>query len=130
LAVFLAVFLMGVGFRCLVVFFGDRDVFCRFRYPAWVRALAVRMYCRGLSLRRVSEILREIGFRASYEAVRRWFLKAGESFPLTTRRRRGYLAVDERVIHSLAKKAYLWAAREIGSGEIIAVQVSRGRGDG
>jgi len=41
--------------------------------------LAVRLYHQGLSLRRVSEVLGElgVGWRFSHEALRRWYLKAG-----------------------------------------------------
>jgi transposase-like protein len=103
---------MGVGLDCLV------------------RVLAVKLCCGGLFLRKVSEILRDIGFRASYADVRNWFLKAGGFLPLTVRCWRGYVAVDETVIHSLARRTYLWTAREIRTWEAIAVQVSRGRGIG
>jgi transposase-like protein len=72
------------------------------------------MCCRGLSLRGVAEVLRGMGFRASYEAVGGWFHRAGEFFPLASRRGRGYVAVDESFIRRLAEKAYLWAARGIG----------------
>jgi len=90
--------------------------------------LAVRIRCKGLSLRGVAEVLHEIGFKTSYEAVRKWLSRAGEFFPLVDRHRMGHVAVDETVIRPLAKKAYLWAAREIGNDEVIAIQVSRGRG--
>jgi len=68
-------------------------------------------------------VLRGMGFRAGYGAVMRWFTKAGEFLLLTIRRRRGYVAVDERAVRSLAGRAYLWAAREIGTGEVIAVTI-------
>ena len=34
------------------------------------------------------------------------------------------------IVFNLTKKAYLWAAREVKSGEVIALQVTRGRGIG
>ncbi|MEM0500111.1 MAG: transposase, partial [Candidatus Korarchaeota archaeon] len=83
---------------------------------------------RGLSLRRVAGILCELGFQVSHESVRDWFHRAGEAFSLVDRRRRGPIAVDETVIRNLVRRAYLWAAREVGTGEVMAVQVSRGRG--
>ncbi|MEM0481424.1 MAG: hypothetical protein QXM16_00835 [Nitrososphaerota archaeon] len=73
---------------------------------------------RGLSLRGVAEVLGELGFRVSHQSVRGWFLRAGEAFSLVDRRRRGPI-----VIRNLVRRAYLWAAREV-----MAVQVSRGRG--
>ncbi|MEM4315418.1 MAG: hypothetical protein QXT66_03650, partial [Nitrososphaerota archaeon] len=64
------------------------------------------------------------------ESVRDWFQRAGEAFSLVDRRRRGPIAVDETVIRNLVRRAYLWAAREVGTGEVMSVQVSRGRGIG
>ena len=34
------------------------------------------------------------------------------------------------MVYDLAGKAYLWAAREVRSGEVVAIQVTRGRGVG
>lgn len=70
-----------------------------------VKALAVRLYSEGLSLRRDSEVLSEMGFHVSHESVRLWFHRAGDMLSSI-----------------LARRAYLWATREI-----IAIQVSRGR---
>jgi hypothetical protein len=41
-----------------------------------------------------------------------------------------FIAVDETVIFNLSGRAYLWAAREVRSGEVVAVQCPRGRGLG
>ncbi|MEM4296893.1 MAG: hypothetical protein QW815_00820 [Nitrososphaerota archaeon] len=51
-----------VGLGRLIGFFGDRDVFPRVRTPPWVRALGVRLYVEGLSLRGVAGMLGELGF--------------------------------------------------------------------
>jgi len=40
--------------------------------------LAVKTYVEGLSFRRVASILSELGFKASYEAVRDLFHAVGE----------------------------------------------------
>ncbi|MEM4315417.1 MAG: hypothetical protein QXT66_03645 [Nitrososphaerota archaeon] len=56
---------IGVGLGRLIGFFGDRNVFPRLRTPPWVRALGVRLYVEGLSLRRVAGILCELGFQVS-----------------------------------------------------------------
>ncbi|MEM2686987.1 MAG: hypothetical protein QW796_01420 [Thermoproteota archaeon] len=69
---------IGVGLGRLIGFFCDRNVFPRLRTPPWVRALGVRLYVEGLSLRRVAEILCELGL--SLESVRDWFHRAGEAF--------------------------------------------------
>ena len=63
-----------------------------------VKALAVRLYHQGLSLRRVCEVLGELGdgWRFSYEALRRLSLKAIRLMP--RRRRRGAIALNETVL--------------------------------
>jgi len=95
-----------------------------------VKAVAVKAYTLGLSLRQVAVFLGGMGFSVSRESVRRWFLKAGEVLSGGGVGRRGFIAVDETVIFNLSGRAYLWAAREVRSGEVVAVQVSRGRGLG
>ncbi|MEM4374715.1 MAG: hypothetical protein QXI97_06945, partial [Nitrososphaerota archaeon] len=71
---------IGVGLGRLIGFFGDRDVFPRLRTPPWVRALGVRLYVEGLSLRGVAGMLGELGFHVSHGSVRDWFHRAGEVF--------------------------------------------------
>ncbi|MEM2652063.1 MAG: hypothetical protein QXU87_08310, partial [Candidatus Caldarchaeum sp.] len=68
-----------------------------------MRALGVRLYVEGLSLRRVAGILCELGFQVSHESVRDWFHRAGEAFSLVDRRRRW------TVIRNLVRRAYVWA---------------------
>ncbi|MEM2747390.1 MAG: hypothetical protein QXK69_12875 [Candidatus Caldarchaeum sp.] len=46
-----------VGLGRLIGFFGDKNVFPRVRTPPWVRALGVRVYVGGPSLRRVVGVL-------------------------------------------------------------------------
>lgn len=75
---------MGVCLTRLIGLFSDRNVFTRPMFPAWVKALAVRLYFEGLSLRRVSEVLSWLGLHVSY--VRMWFHKAGEMLSYISRR--------------------------------------------
>ena len=44
--------------------------------------------------------------------------------------RRGFIAVYETVIFNLSGRAYLWVTRDIKNGEVVSLQVSRGRGLG
>jgi transposase-like protein len=88
--------------------------------------LVVKTYVEGLSFRRVANVLEELGFKASYEAVRDWFHAVGELLSEKIKRKRCYIAIDETVVWNLVKRSYLWAAKK--SGDIVAIQVSRGRG--
>ena len=52
------------------------------RFPPAIIQVTVWMYARfTLSLRDVEELLAERGLDISYETVRRWFLKFGQSMP-------------------------------------------------
>ena len=121
---------LGISIGQLYVLFSDRKVFPRRGFDPLVKAAAVKAYTMGLSLRQVAALLGGMGFSVSRESVRRWFLKAGEMLSRNRVGRRGFIAADETVIYDLAGKAYLWAAREVRSGEVVAVQVTRGRGVG
>jgi hypothetical protein len=63
--------------------------FKRHRFPPEIIRHAVWLYARfTLSLRDVEELLAERGIDASYETVRRWFLKFGPSIAANIRRSR------------------------------------------
>ena len=74
--------------------------------------------------------LRDMGFNVGRESVWRWFLKAGEMLSRDGVGRRVFIAVDETVVSNLGGRAYLWAARDVKNGEVVSLQVSRGRGLG
>ncbi|MGB9895380.1 MAG: IS66 family transposase, partial [Thermoproteota archaeon] len=113
----------------LYLLFSDRKIFPRRRVDPYIKATAVRKYTLGLSLAQVKKYLEEEkGCKVSREAIRKWFLKAGEILSKNKiKKKRGFIAADETVVFNLAKKAYLWAAREVKTGEIVALQVTRGR---
>jgi len=114
----------------LVVIFSDRNLFPRRRTPPLIKALAVKAYVEGLSFRRAADVVRGLGYGVSHEAVRDWFHTAGRLLSTIAKRRRGFIAADETVVWNLVRRAYVWAAREIRTGDVVAVQVSRGRGIG
>jgi putative transposase len=63
--------------------------FKRYRFPPDVIRLAVWLYFRfTLSFRDVEEMLAQRGIGASYEAIRCWTLKFGQSFAQNLRRSR------------------------------------------
>ena len=100
-------------------------MFPRRRVEPLVKALAVRLYHQGLSLRRVCEVLGELGdgWRFSYEALRRWYLKAGMLLPRGRRRRRA-IALDETVVKVVGAKNWLWSAVDAYSEEPLASYLS------
>jgi len=51
-----------------------------------IRALAIILYYLGLPFRDVSKLLREMGFKVSYEAVRNWYHRCKDIFNVERRR--------------------------------------------
>jgi len=98
-----------VSINQLYLIFSDKRIFPRRRIDPYIKAISVKAYTLGLSLAQVREFLKEKGYNVSREAIRKWFLKAGEI-----------------ISNNKIKKR----AREIKFKEIIALHVSKGRGIG
>ncbi len=86
-----------------------------YRFPAEVISHAVWLYFRfPLSLRMVDELLAARGITVSYETVRQWALKFGQSFANQIRRRLPAAGdkwhMDEVVITISGVKHWLWRA--------------------
>ncbi len=89
--------------------------YARHRFPAEVISYAVWLYFRfPLSLRMVEEMLAARGILVSYETVRQWALKFGQSFANQIRRRLPAVGdkwhLDEVAISVAGKKHWLWRA--------------------
>jgi hypothetical protein len=95
--------------------------FKRHRFPPEIIRHAIWLYARfTLSFRDVEELLAERGIDASYETVRRWFLKFGPSIAANIRRSRprpsDHWHLDEMVISIRGGKYWLWAVDNEGEG--------------
>ena len=87
----------------------------RHRFPAEIISHAVKLYhVFSLSLRDVELLLAERGIAVSYETVRRWCRKFGQSFANCVRRRRSRPGdmwhLDEVFIRIQGVQHYLWRA--------------------
>jgi len=105
--------------------------FKRHRFPPEIIRHAIWLYARfTLSFRDVEELLAERGIDASYETVRRWFLKFGPSIAANIRRSRprpsDHWHLDEMVISIRGGKYWLWRAVD-NEGEVLDVLVQRRR---
>ena len=105
--------------------------FKRHRFPPEIIRHAIWLYARfTLSLRDVEELLAERGIDASYETVRRWFLKFGLSIAANIRRSRprpsDHWHLDEMVISIRGGKYWLWRAVD-NEGEVLDFLVQRRR---
>ena len=79
------------------------------RFPPEIISYAVWLYPRfALSFRDVEDLLAERGITVSYEAIRYWCLKVGETYALSLRRKQGRLgrrhlkAAHYRLLRDLA----------------------------
>lgn len=93
----------------------DRRIFRRERTSTDRRALGIALYEGGLS------------YEKAGQAVKDWFGRVAAYFRALRCRRRRRVAVDEKVIHLPDGDAYLWAAVDLDTGEVIALFVSWGR---
>ncbi len=87
----------------------------RHRFPPAIIAHAVWLYCRfALSYRDVEELLAERGVVVTYETVRQWCQKFGQTYANALRRRRSRPGdkwhLDEVFISINGVQRYLWRA--------------------
>src|SRR5947209_12662792 len=93
----------------------DPALYKRPRYPTTIIAHAVRLYFRfSLSYREVEELLAARGIQVSYETVRQWSRKFGQTYANQLRHRRPQTGdkwhLDEVFLKINGKMAYLWRA--------------------
>ena len=86
-----------------------------FRFPSEIISHAVWLYFRfSLSFRDVEDILAQRGIVVTYETIRQWCLKFGQTYANELRRRRPRCGdkwhMDEMVLTIGGKKHYLWRA--------------------
>src|SRR5918994_1070489 len=105
--------------------------YARHRFPAEVISHAVWLYFQfPLSLRMVEEMLAARGIEVSYETVRQWALKFGQSFANQIRRRLPAVGdkwlLDEVAINIAGRKHWLWRAVD-QHGVVLDILVQRRR---
>jgi len=84
----------------------------------------VALYHAGLSLRKARDLLRSLGYAVSHESIRRWYLRLGAFMAAIGRRAREAFWPMKKV---RGGQAYVWAARDLASREVLAVDVSWSR---
>ena len=89
--------------------------YCGFRFPQEIISHAVWLYFRfNLSFRDIEDILAERGIIVSYETVRQWSRKFGQTYANQLRRRRAKPGdkwhLDEVFLKINGKTSYLWRA--------------------
>ena len=110
------------------------DLYKNHRFPPEIIAHAVWLYHRfSLSFREVEELLAERGVIVSYEAVRLWCLKFGQTFAKKLRQRRGRPGdtwhLDELFIRIRGERYYLWRAVD-QDGQVLDILVQKRRNTG
>jgi len=105
----------------------------RFRYPSEIISHAVWLYHRFcLSFRDVEELLAARGFIVSYENIRRWCLKFGQTYAKLVKKSQGQLGdqwfLDEVFIKINGRPHYFWRAVDQDNNTLeILVQAKRNK---
>ena len=99
-----------------------------YRFPPEIISHAVWLYFRfSLSFRDVEELLAQRGIVASYETVRQWCLKFGQTYANELRRRRPRCGdkwhLDEVFLKINGKQHYLWRAVD-QHGNVLDIRVA------
>jgi putative transposase len=102
-----------------------------FRFPPEILSHAVWLYFRfSLSFRDVEELMAQRGVVVTYETVRQWCLKFGQTYANELRRRRPRCGdkwhLDEIVLTIRGQKHFLWPAVD-QDGNILDILVQRRR---
>jgi transposase-like protein len=101
-------------------------VFKRHKFPVSLKAEAVILYFKGLSLRTVREFLLHEGYKVSIEAIREWFHAVGRALQAVYTIAI-WVYVDETKIKARDRTYYLWLAVD-EKGLPVFMHLSR-RGD-
>ncbi len=110
------------------------DTYKRFRYPSEIISHAVWLYYRFcLSFRDIEELLAARGVVVSYETIRRWCQKFGQTFAKLLKKSWGQLGdqwfLDEVFIKIGSRRYYLWrAVDQDNNTRDILVQTKRNKG--
>ena len=107
------------------------DLYRGFRYPAAIISHAVWLYFRfALSFRDIEELMASRGIFVTYETIRQWTLKFGQTYANALRRRQPRRGdkwhLDEVVLTIKGEHHYLWRAVD-QQGHTLDVLVQRRR---
>jgi putative transposase len=99
-----------------------------FRFPPEIVSHAVWLYFRfSLSFRNVEELLAQRGIVVTYETVRQWCLKFGQTYAHELRRRRPRCGdkwhMDEVFLTIRGERHYLWRAVD-QDGNVLDMRVA------
>src|SRR5258708_7703320 len=100
-----------------------------FRFPPEIISHAVWLYFRfSLSFRDVEELLAQRGIVVTYETVRQWCLKFGQTYANELRRRRPRCGdkwhLDEVFLTIRGERHYLWRAVD-QDGNVLDMRVAK-----
>jgi putative transposase len=106
-------------------------LYCGFRYPAEIISHVVWLYFRfALSFRDIEELMASRGIIVTYETIRQWTLKFGQSYANELRRRQPQRGdkwhLDEVVLTIKGKHHYLWRAVD-QNGHVLDILMQRRR---
>lgn len=101
----------------------EEEIFSREDTPTDKRVEAVFLYHAGLSYRRVERVVGR-----SHEAVRQWYHRLAHLFEPDPDNH-ATVAVGETKVSVEDDEVYVWAAVDVGTFEVVHIEVSPGRSD-
>jgi len=106
-----------------------KSIFVRKRVALEVKVFTSYLYAQGSSLRRLKELLRDLGARVSHVAIWKWVQKLGQVLKerVFRRRRRRCLVVDETKIRTKSGWIYVFGAVDPENREIVYLLATKYR---
>ncbi len=100
----------------------EPKVFERNKVPFEIKVLSIATYIQTSSVRRTAKILSEI-HPVSKTSVWNWVKKFEEKLPITEKKVRNLVAIDETVVKANKKRYYIYAAIDVERNELILMRV-------
>lgn len=109
-------------FQLLINRISNLKIFKRNKVPFKNKVYGTLLYFLGLSYRKIGYLL-----KVSHEAVRLWWRALKVLFKQPKKKKRKEIAVDETKLKLHGRQIYVWAAIDIKTKEILAIDVTKGR---
>jgi len=100
----------------------EPKVFERNKVPFEIKVLGIATYIQTSSVRRTAKILSEL-HPVSKTSVWNWVKKFEEKLPITEKKVRNLVAIDETVVKANKKRYYIYAAIDVERNELILMRV-------
>lgn len=99
----------------------ELNLFQRERIPTEVRILGIATYIQTSSIRRTAKTLLEI-HPVSHTAIWKWIKKFEQKLPITEKKKRNLIAIDETVVKANKKRYFVFSAVDVDRNKLITTR--------